>query len=405
MNLKLSPRDVVITHARRTPIGKFMGALSSYGAAELGILAARGVLEEAGFPAVAPDLAIFGCARQAGAGPNVARQIAVRSGLPVQTPAFTVNMACASGLKAIALAAQAIAVGEAEVVLCGGTESMSRVPHLLLGAREGYRLGHREVVDAMYKDGFVCPMAEMVMGETVEHNCRESGRDDWRARADELALESQRKCEEARKAGRFHNEILPVHEQDAKTGKAREITTDEHPRDGTTLESLRKLAPVFGKGGEGTITAGNASGITDGAAALLVMSAATAENLGQKPLARVGVVATSGVDPKRMGTGPVPAVRTLLKRAGRKIEDYDLVELNEAFAAQVLMCVEDLGIDPARLNVNGGAIALGHPIGCTGARIVVTLLHELLRRDARRGLATLCVSGGMGMALEIERAE
>ena len=397
----MNPRDVVITHARRTPIGKFMGALAGYSAADLGVLASKSVLAEAGFPAIAPDLAIFGCARQAGAGPNVARQIAVRAGLPVQVPAFTINMACASGLKAIALAAQAIGTGEAEVVLAGGTESMSRVPHLLLGAREGYRLGHREVVDGMYKDGFACPLAEMLMGETVEHGVTESGKADWRARADAYALESQLRCEAARKDGRLKAEVATIREHEVKTGKVREISADEHPRDGTTLESLAKLAPVFSK--TGTVTAGNASGITDGAAALLIMSAGLAESLGLKPLARIGVVATSGVDPKHMGIGPVPAVRTLLKRAGRQIGDYDLVELNEAFAAQVLMCRDELGIDPARLNVNGGSIALGHPIGCTGARIVVTLLHEMARRDAKRGLATLCVSGGMGMAMELER--
>ncbi|HVY61464.1 MAG TPA: beta-ketoacyl synthase N-terminal-like domain-containing protein, partial [Planctomycetota bacterium] len=254
----MTSRDVVITHARRTPIGKFMGGLSHYSAADLGVLAAKAVLVDAGFPAVAPDLAILGCARQAGAGPNPARQIAVRSGLPVQVPAFTVNMACASGLKAIALGAQAIASGEAEVVLAGGTESMSRVPHLLVGAREGYRLGHREVLDAMYKDGFSCPLAEMIMGETVEGNVAETGEAGWRERADAYALESQRRCEAARKEGRFKAEVATIREHDAKTGKVREIAADEHPRDGATIEQLGKLPPVFSK--DGTVTAGNASG-------------------------------------------------------------------------------------------------------------------------------------------------
>jgi acetyl-CoA C-acetyltransferase len=251
----------------------------------------------------------------------------------------------------------------------------------------------------MYRDGFVCPLAEMVMGETVEGNVRDSGEAGWRERADAYALESQRRCEAARKAGRFAREIAPV-VLETKKGKS-ELALDEHPRDGATLESLAKLPPVFAK--DGTVTAGNASGITDGAAALLLMPGALAQSLGLTPLARVGVVATSGVDPKRMGIGPVPAVRTLLARAGRKIDDYDLVELNEAFAAQVLMCQRELGIDAARLNVNGGAIALGHPIGCTGARIVVTLLHAMREREAPRGIATLCVSGGMGMAIELLR--
>jgi len=409
--LRLNPGDVVITHARRTPIGKFLGSLAHMSAADLGVHAAKAVLADAGFPeGMAPDLAIFGCARQAGGGPNVARQIAVRSGLPVQVPAFTVNMACASGLKAIALAAQAVATDEAEVVLAGGAESMSRVPHLLLGARQGYRLGHQEVLDAMYKDGLQCPLADMIMAETVERNVAETGRPDWRARCDAYAAETQRKAEEARKAGRFQAEIAPIALAGAKKGAPQELAHDEHARDGVTVESLAKLPALYPAKQDGdahvhlgAISAGNASGITDGAAAVLVMTAAKAASLGLAPLARIGFTATSGVDPARMGTGPVPAVRTLLSRAQRTVDDYDLFEVNEAFAAQVLLCNEALGIDPARINVNGGAIALGHPIGCTGARIVVTLVHEMRRRGARRGMATLCVSGGMGMAMELIR--
>jgi acetyl-CoA C-acetyltransferase len=407
--MSYAPRDVVITHALRTPIGRFLGGLSHMSAADLGVAAARAVLGAAGFPErVAPDLAIFGCARQAGAGPNVARQIAVRSGLPVQVPAFTVNMACASGMKAIALAAQAVATEEAEVVLCGGTESMSRVPHLLVGARQGYRLGHQEVLDAMYKDGLHCPLADMIMAETVERNIAETRREGWRARCDAYAAETQRRCEEARKAGRLSAEIARIALAAPRKGAPAEVAADEHPRDGVTVESLAKLPALYRpkeEGGApvhlGAITAGNASGITDGAAALLVTTAEKAAALGLAPLAKIGFVATAALDPARMGYGPVPAVRTLLSRARRALSDYDLIELNEAFAAQALLCADELGLDLARVNVNGGAIALGHPIGCTGARIVVTLAHEMARRGARRGIATLCVSGGMGMAMEV----
>jgi acetyl-CoA C-acetyltransferase len=389
---------VVVTHALRTPIGKFLGSLSDLSAAELGVHAVRAVLERSGVDPLGVGELVFGNARQAGGGPNVARQIAVGAGLPVQVPAWTVNMACASGLKALALAADSIRAGRCEVALAGGTESMSRLPFLLPDFRKGYRLGHAPVVDGMYKDGFLCPMSNMVMGETAEKLARDLGIP--RSAQDELALASQRKAQAAREAGRFRDEIAPV----TVPGKKGPVVVerDEHPRDGATLADLQRLPPVFDRE-RGTVTAGNASGITDGAAALLVMTAERAAKLGWTPLAELGDSVEVGVPPEVMGIGPVPAVRALSERNGLALADYDLIELNEAFAAQVLACRRELDLAPERLNVNGGAIALGHPIGCTGARIVVTLLHEMARRGARRGLATLCVSGGLGMAMAFER--
>jgi acetyl-CoA C-acetyltransferase len=378
--------DAVIVSAKRTPIGRFLGAFADTPAAELGAVAARAALDAAGVKDV--DELIFGCARQAGNGPNIARQVVRRAGLPDTVPAFTVNKACASGLKAIALAHQAIALGEADVVLAGGTESMTRVPFLLDRARLGYRLGHSEVVDGMYRDGFLCPLCGQVMGETAENlvDRYKIPRDEQ----DRYAVETQQRCERARKSGRFKDEIAPVGKVDA----------DEHPRDGVTFESLAKLAPVFRK--DGTIHAGNSSGITDGAAAVVVMSAGRARKLGVRPLARIVGATSAGVDPKHMGIGPVPAIRRLEERVGWKLDGYDVVEINEAFAAQVIACDRELKFDWSRTNVNGGAIALGHPIGATGARIVVTALHELVKRGGRRALATLCVSGGLGMAVAFE---
>jgi acetyl-CoA C-acetyltransferase len=311
----------------------------------------------------------------------------------VETPAFTVNMACASGLKAIDLAYRAVRDGDAEIVLAGGTESMSRVPYLVTGARWGLRLGNQELVDGMYRDGFLCPLAEQVMGETAETLARQYGI--GREEQDAFALRSQQRAARAGREGRFEAETFPV----AAPGRKGEITlaADEHPRPDTTLAALAKLPPVFSPDG-GTVTAGNSSGITDGAAALVVLSRARAEALGVRPLARVLAVTQAGVDPRVMGIGVVPAVRRLLEKLGLGLGDLGLVEVNEAFAAQVLACDRELGFDPERLNVNGGAIALGHPVGASGARITVTLLHEMIRREARLGLATLCVSGGMGMA-------
>jgi len=394
-------RDVYILSAVRTPIGKYGGSLAEWTAPDLGVAAARAALERAGVEAREVNEAIFGHARQAGNGPNPARQIAVRAGVPVEVPAYTVNQACASGLKAIALGFDQITLGRAEVVLAGGTEAMSRVPYFLSGARWGARLGHQQLVDGMYQDGFLCPLSRLVMGETAEVLADQYKIS--REEQDAYALESQRRAAHAIAGGRFRDEIAPVSIK-GKKGE-RIFDTDEHPRAETTPESLAKLAPVFSK--TGSITAGNASGITDGAAAVILVSGewmnrTQASGRTPVPLARIADYAIAGVDPKVMGIGPVPAVRKLFARNGRSLADYDLVELNEAFAAQVLACDRELAFDRARLNVNGGAIALGHPIGCTGARIAVTLLHEMKKRRSKRGLATLCVSGGLGMAMEIE---
>ena len=397
---------VYILSAVRTPVGRYGGSLAAFSAPDLGVVAARAALERAGVLPEQVNEVIFGHARQAGNGPNPARQIAVRAGIPVEVPAYTVNQACASGLKAIALGYDQIVLGRAEVVLAGGVEAMSRVPYYLEGARWGARLGHQQLTDGMYQDGFFCPLSRLVMGETAELLAERYQIS--REEQDAFALSSQQRATQAQASGRFQDELQPVVIQDSKGERVFEA--DEHPRPETTAESLAKLPPVFSKN-SGTITAGNASGITDGAAALvlasegwvkqrpdLVPGAAAAE-----PLARLVDYAIAGVDPKFMGLGPVPAIQTLLKRTRRRLEDYGLIELNEAFAAQVLACDRELHFDRQKLNVNGGAIALGHPIGCSGARITVTLLHEMKKRGVRRGLATLCVSGGMGMAVEVER--
>jgi acetyl-CoA C-acetyltransferase len=392
-------RDVVVLQALRTPIGKFGGAFASQSAADLGTAIVRAVVERSGVCADAVDELIFGCARQAGLGPNVARQISVRAGIPETVPAFTVNMACASGLKSIALASEAIGSGRADVVVAGGVENMSRVPFFLDRMRDGYRLGHGEVIDGMYRDGFLCPLAKEVMGETAENLVDRYGIP--REEQDRYALASQQKAASAWDAGRFRDEIVPVDVPGAKGATVR-VERDEHPRADTTLAGLAKLPPVFRK--TGTVTPGNASGITDGAAALVLASAERARQLGLEPLATVGPMTQSGVDPHVMGIGPVPAVRKLVERTGVALDAYDLVEINEAFAAQVLACDRELHFPADRTNVNGGSIALGHPIGCSGARIVVTLLHEMRRRGAKRGLATLCVSGGQGLASTFQRA-
>jgi acetyl-CoA C-acetyltransferase len=388
--------EVYIVSAVRTPIGKFGGSLVSQSAADMGVVAAKAAIERAGIQPEQVEETIFGNARQAGGGPNPARQISIRSGVPQEVPAYTVNKACASGLKSLALAYQEIVTGNLDCILAGGTESMSRLPYYLDGARWGYRLGDQELVDGMYRDGFFCPIAKMVMGETAEVLAEQYKI--TRDEQDEFALVSQNRAAAALASDRFKEEIVPVTIESKRGSQV--FARDEHPFPDASLEKLAKLAPVFSK--TGTITAGNSSGITDGAAAVIIASESFAKKNNLKPLARILAVSSAGVDPRIMGIGPVPAMRKLEKKHGFKVADFDLIELNEAFASQVLACDRELHFDRDKLNVNGGAIALGHPIGCTGTRITVTLLHEMLKRKARRGVATLCVSGGMGMALAIE---
>ena len=402
----MGAQDVVIVAAARTPIGRYGGSLRQVHPAELGAIAARAALVRGRVAAELIDEVLFGHGRQAGSGPNPARQVGTRAGIPDRVPAQTINKACASGMQTIATGAQSIMLGEADLVLAGGIESMSRMPYLVDAedARWGHKMGNFTLVDAMYRDGFTCSVCGMIMGETVEVLAREYGI--TREASDAFALESQGRAERAIAAGRFRDEIAPVPVAPAGRGTPTPpaLDHDEHPRAGTTIESLRKLPLVFKnvEGVAGILTAGSSSGITDGGAAVVIASAAAAKARGLRPLARIIGWASAGVDPRRMGIGPVPAVNKLLAKTGLKLDDFDLVELNEAFAPQVLAVLKDLPIPADRVNVNGGAIALGHPIGCTGTRIVVTLLYEMMRRKARRGLATLCVSGGMGMAMGVE---
>ena len=391
-------KNVYLVGSARTPIGRFGGTLSTWSAAEMGVAVASASLKRARLQPEQIQESIWGSARQAGGGPNVARQITYRAGVPETVPAYTVNQACGSGLKAIILGAQEIMLGRARSVLAGGAESMSRVPYYAEGARWGMRMGNTELVDGMYRDGFADPLSGLLMGETAENLARryEISRDEQ----DEYALRSQQRAEAAINAGRFDEEIVPL-EIKGRKGETSTFTRDEHFRVGTTIEALRKLAPVFSK--DGTVTAGNSSGITDGASAVVLMSEEMLKESGAEPQARIVDYEITGVAPEIMGIGPVPAVRALLSRQTLSLDAIDLIELNEAFAAQVIACDRDLGFDAERLNVNGGAIALGHPIGCTGVRITTTLLHEMKKRKARRGLATLCVSGGMGLALLVER--
>ena len=396
--------DVVIASAVRTPIGKFGGALKDVPAVELGRIVAVEALRRAGLAPADVDEVIVGNARQAGNGPNLARQIGYRAGIPVSRPAFTVNKACASGLKAITLACQSIVAGENQIVLAGGVEQMSQIPYLLADARWGYRLGDGALVDAMHRDGYYCPLAEMMMGRTAEVLVEEYGI--GREEQDRFALESHRKAVRAWEAGAFDAEVIPVDAPacrgvPAHRGAPVRVARDERPRPDTSMEKLSRLRPVFQE--DGAVTAGNASGITDGAAAVVVMRADRARALGIEPLARVVAFASAGVEPRRMGMGPVPATRKVLAQTGASLSDLDLIELNEAFAAQVLAVERELDWDVSRRNVHGGAVALGHPTGCTGTRIVVTLLHAMQQRDAELGLATLCVSGGLGMAVLLGR--
>jgi acetyl-CoA C-acetyltransferase len=387
----------VIVEGARTPVGKFLGAFSEVPAVDIGVHAVRAALDRARVEATSVDELVFGHARQAGNGPNPARQVAYRSGLGEETPAFTVNMACGSGIKAIQVAAEQIMLGNSEVVVAGGQENMTRTPFLLDRMRVGYRMGDATLYDGMSKDGFLDPLCGLIMGETAENLARRY--EIPRTEQDEFALRSQQKA--AATWDRRAREIAPI-EVAGPRGEARLVDRDEHPRPETTMDGLAGLTPVF-DGATGTITAGNSSGITDGAAALVLMSEDRALAEGREPLARIVASASAGVDPAYMGIGVVPATRKVLDRTGLSLQDFEVIELNEAFAAQVLACDRELKLDHDKLNPNGGAIALGHPIGMTGARIVLTCAYEMRERGYSLGLATLCISGGMGMAIVLQR--
>ena len=390
--------DIVIAGAVRTAIGKFGGTLARTPAPELGATVIRALLERSG---VAPERiseVILGQVLAAGSGQNPARQAAIRAGLPHAVPAMTINKVCGSGLKAVMLAAQAIRCGDADIVVAGGQENMSASPHVLPGSRDGFRMGDAKLVDTMIVDGLWDVYNQYHMGTTAENVARKY--EISRAEQDRFAVASQNKAEAAQKAGRFADEIVPVMIPQRK-GDPVAFAQDEFVKAGTTLDSISGLRPAFAK--DGTVTAANASGINDGAAALLVMTGERAHALGLKPLAKIKAFASSGVDPAIMGMGPVPASRRCLEKAGWKASDLDLMEINEAFAAQACAVNKEMGWDTSKINVNGGAIALGHPIGASGARVLVTLLHEMARRDAHRGLASLCIGGGMGVALAVER--
>ncbi len=389
--------SVFIASAVRTPIGKFGGALAPLSAVDLGVITVKEALSRSRIDAAVVDELIFGNARAAGNGPNPARQISFRAGIPQEISAYTVNKACGSGLKAIILGYQEILLGNAAVIVAGGTESMSNVPYLIEQARWGLRMGNQHLIDAMYRDGFYCPLSELVMGETAENLSTLYGIS--RDKQDAFALMSQQRAAAATQSRRFAEEMIPV-PVPGKKGETR-LDFDEHVRMNASIDDIQRLEPVFSRAG--TITAANSSGITDGASATVLVSENEIAKRNLRPLARIIGVAIEGVDPKIMGIGPVPAVRKLMAKTQMKLDDFDLIEMNEAFAAQVLACLQEMPIDVERLNVNGGAIALGHPIGCTGSRIVTTLIYEMQKRKSRYGLATLCVSGGMGIALGIER--
>jgi len=388
--------DVVIVSAARTPVGAFNGAFGSLPAHELGRTAIKAALERAGVEPARVSEVIIGQILTAGQGQNPARQASIAAGIPVETPAWGVNQLCGSGLRAIALGLQAIREGDADIVVAGGQESMSMAPHCAY-LRAGQKMGALELTDTMIKDGLWDAFNGYHMGTTAENVARQ-----WqitRAQQDEFAVASQNKAEAAMKSGRFKDEIVPVTIKSRKGDVV--VDTDEYPKAGVTLEAIAKLRPAFDK--EGTVTAANASGINDGAAALVLMKASLAAQEGKTALARIVSWAHAGVDPKIMGTGPIPASRAALKKAGWSVDDLDLIEANEAFAAQACAVNQDLGWDPAKVNVNGGAIALGHPIGASGARVLTTLLYEMQKRNAKKGLATLCIGGGMGIAMCVER--
>ena len=388
----------VIVSGARTAIGSFGGALADLPATELGRVVIEGAMERAGIDRSDIEEVIMGNVLQAGVGMNPARQSAIAAGIPESVPSFTVNKVCGSGLKAVALAAQAIVAGDADLIVAGGMESMSQAPYLLKKARWGYRLGNDEIVDSMLREGLTCAMASCHMGVTAENVAASFGI--TREAQDEFAAESQRRAQAANSAGRFEEEIVPVMIA-RKKGEALAFKVDEYPRAGTTVDTLSRLRLAFQK--EGTVTAGNASGINDGAAAFVVASDERARLMELAPMAKIVSYASSGVDPRLMGMGPVPAVERALEKSGLELKEIDLFELNEAFAAQSLAVLKKLGLDGSRVNVNGGAIALGHPIGASGARVLVTLLYEMRRRDLRRGLAALCIGGGQGIAMIVER--
>jgi len=392
-------KEVVIVSAVRTAIGNFQGSLAQVSATKLGAIALEGALEKAGVDKQLVSEVIMGNVLQAGLGQNPARQAAIQAGLAQEVPSMTINKVCGSGLKAVHLATQAILAGDSDVVLAGGMENMSQAPYLMEGARNGYRMGDQKVVDSMIRDGLWCAFNDYHMGITAENLCEQYGL--TREEQDEFAAWSQEKAQQAIASGRFKDEIVPV-AIPQKKGDPVLFEVDEFPRAGVTVESLAKLRPAFKK--DGSVTAGNASGINDGAAALLIMSRERAHELGLKPLARIVANASAGVDPKIMGIGPVPATKRVLEKAGLSLEDIDLIEANEAFAAQSLAVGKDLGVAKEKLNVNGGAISLGHPIGASGARVLVTLVHELQKREgAKYGLATLCIGGGQGVATIVEK--
>ena len=392
-------RKVVIASAVRTPVGSYGGALKSVSAKDLGITAVKEAIKRAGIKAEDVDETVFGCVLQAGQGQNIARQVSLGAGIPKEKPAMTLNIVCGSGLRSVSLAAQMIKAGDADVVVAGGTESMSNAPYLLTDERWGARMGDKKVVDEMIKDGLWDAFNDYHMGMTAENIAEKF--DLSREEQDELAALSQNRAEKARAEGRFKDEIVPVEITDRK-GNVTVVDTDEHIREGVTAEGISKLKPAFKRDG-GTVTAANASGLNDGSSALVVMSEEKAKELGVTPLATIVSYATEGVDPAIMGTGPIPTVRKALEKADLKLEDIDLIEANEAFAAQALSVIKDLGLDTDIVNVNGGAIAIGHPIGASGARIFTTLLYEMQKRDSKKGLATLCIGGGMGTAIIVER--
>nr|WP_321801890.1 acetyl-CoA C-acetyltransferase [Caballeronia sp. J97] len=390
--------DVVIVSAARTAVGKFGGSLAKIAAPELGATVIKAVLERAGVKPDQVSEVILGQVLAAGSGQNPARQSLIKAGLPDMVPGMTINKVCGSGLKAVMLAANAIIAGDAEIVVAGGQENMSAAPHVLPGSRDGFRMGDAKLIDTMIVDGLWDVYNNYHMGTTAENVAKEFGI--TREQQDAFAALSQNKAEKAQKEGRFNDEIVPIAIPQRK-GEPLQFNTDEFVRHGVTAEALAGLKPAFSK--EGTVTAANASGINDGAAAVVVMSAKKAEALGLTPLARIKAYANAGVDPKVMGMGPVPASKRCLERAGWSVNDLDLMEINEAFAAQALAVHKQMGWDQSKINVNGGAIAIGHPIGASGCRILVTLLHEMQKRDAKKGLASLCIGGGMGVALALER--